>query len=632
MFSQSSSPPVLKIYNAFPTRFDNGLAGLIAYIPTIQDLGFNCIWLNPIFYAGPSWVQKYDAYLFSSCYAMSSMTLLDPRVLPDTEVFVKYKKEIKAIEDELKVKWAQHNYQRGNLQLVEVKEFLAKLSDIERRYSEIFKPLLAQLVQAAHAHHLTIIGDLVMNHVSSLQIAFTGGDIQKYLTADRSFPDVFKINYADLMRMDKGLYERVISQWKEFISNQFLELGFDGFRVDAARLLPNVVLDQIYGFIRKSRQNAIIFEEVLFSDKSQETQAVAFGTRKVLPSAVTGSVYYYYFEKSGGRISSFGQVESGSFQNKYGSIDDEAYWKSQYTQLGTVNFVGNHDHTSFMGKLVKSNFASADKKQEMWLATYAAIALSGAGGSYLLAGDEWGFESTPRPFVAENGLPVFTKDIDRETKLVEAELIRHEMPLSKAQQFYQNHIRLVHAIMDKMYSPYANDKKDGNDLNWVRPVYVPKFNLLIMTRRYGQETKGKTDIVVIDLLPAGRRELKWEQIASSFEMNPLSEIKLNKLEDVTLHLYGVAPPKKENYAVIEYGISENGKVNVVDHQADVSLESGAKTPAAAAAVSSTPVSDIRVIRDAAMLHGIFTRSEEAQQRGNVTTTQVKDDSSDKKLK
>lgn len=626
MFGQSSGRAPLKIYNAFPTRFENGLEGLMHYIPTISALGFNCIWLNPIFYAGPSWVDKYGAYLFSSCYAMSSMSLIDPRVLPDNEAFQQYKQDIKLLEEEFKAKWSRNNYRLGDLKLVEVRDYLVKLRAIEQKYSDIFKPIIAQLVQVAHQNNLTIIGDLVMNHVSSLQVVFTEEKIEKYLSLDRSFPDVFKINYGDLMRMDRPAYDAVIAKWKMFVNTQFLELGFDGFRVDAARLLPNTLLDEIYAFVRKVRPGAILFEEVLFSDKSQQMQAQSFESRKILPTAVTGSVYYYYFEKTGARLASFGQVQDGSFRDKYAVIDDESYWKSKYSQSGTVNFVGNHDHTSFIGKLTKSNYGTDEKKKEMWLATYAAIALSGAGGSYLLAGDEWGFETTPRPFISENGVPVFTRDIAKETKIVDAELIRNGMSITPAQGFYQNHIRLIHAIMDKLHQPVKGDKKASDEINWIRPVYLPKLNLLIMTRRYGADTSGKTDIVVIDLLPESARELHWGQIASLFDLRPLSDINLKKLEEVTLHLYGVAPPKKDVYSTVEYSIGDTGAVKIVEHQVGLA----ASQTSTAAAATMTPPSDIRLIRDAASLHGIFTRSEQAQQTEQSVTPQ-KTETSEKKL-
>ncbi len=75
---------LLRCYNMFPTHFEN-IQAMTAYLPKLQEMGFNAVWLNPIQLTGQSPmvsgdpITSHSQKVKGSLYAMADCDLIDPR-------------------------------------------------------------------------------------------------------------------------------------------------------------------------------------------------------------------------------------------------------------------------------------------------------------------------------------------------------------------------------------------------------------------------------------------------------------------------------------------------------------------------------------------------------------------------
>ena len=206
----------LRIYNLFPT-----LAGTVrqwtTHLPRIAAMGFNAVYVNPFHYAGFS----------GSLYAVKDYYRLDPR----------FRGEEPANDD----------------------------------------VLLRQFTEAARGHGLRVVMDLVVNHTSkdSELVAthpqwFTrdarGNIVSPYAT-DPADPRT-KTVWGDLAELDyRPPQGRQILAYFQQLVRHYIELGFGGFRCDAAYKVPAEVWRGLIGAARAACAEVVFCAENLGAPK-----------------------------------------------------------------------------------------------------------------------------------------------------------------------------------------------------------------------------------------------------------------------------------------------------------------------------------------------------------------------------
>jgi starch synthase (maltosyl-transferring) len=183
-------PEGLRIYNLFPS-----LAGTvgqwIAHLPRIATMGFNAVYINPFHYPGFS----------GSLYAVKDYFRLNPRF-----------RDGETGDDDA---------------------------------------LLRRFVEAAGAHRLRVIMDLVVNHTAkdSVLVAHhpdwfvhdAGGELVSPAAVAPGDP-TRKTTWGDLAQLDYDSPRRdEIRAYFELVVRHYVDLGFGGFRCDAAYKVPAAV-------------------------------------------------------------------------------------------------------------------------------------------------------------------------------------------------------------------------------------------------------------------------------------------------------------------------------------------------------------------------------------------------------
>ena len=206
----------LRVYNLFPT-----LAGTIRqwrqHLPRIAAMQFNAVYLNPFHYPGFS----------GSLYAVKDYYRLNPRFRGDE----------RADDDSL----------------------------------------LREFTQAAAAHGLRVIMDLVVNHTSKdseLIAAHPGwfardakGEIVSPYATDPADPSR-KTVWGDLAELDYQTPQRsqILAYFRDLVRH-YVGLGFGGFRCDAAYKVPSEVWRGLIGAAKAIASDAVFCAETVGAPK-----------------------------------------------------------------------------------------------------------------------------------------------------------------------------------------------------------------------------------------------------------------------------------------------------------------------------------------------------------------------------
>jgi starch synthase (maltosyl-transferring) len=206
----------LRIYNLFPT-----LAGTIRqwgeHLPRVAAMGFNAVYVNPFHYPGFS----------GSLYAVKDYYRLNPRFRGDEP--------------------------------------------------EDGDTLLRGFTQAAAAHGLRVIMDLVVNHTSKDSELVAGhpdwfahdakGEIASPFATDPADP-TRKTVWGDLAELDyEGPGRHQILAYFQKLVRHYLGLGFGGFRCDAAYKVPAEAWRALIGRAKAAAPGAVFCAETVGAPK-----------------------------------------------------------------------------------------------------------------------------------------------------------------------------------------------------------------------------------------------------------------------------------------------------------------------------------------------------------------------------
>ncbi len=206
----------LRVYNLFPT-----LAGTVRqwaeHLPRIAAMGFNAVYVNPFHYPGFS----------GSLYAVKDYYRLNPRFRGDAEP-----------DDD---------------------------------------SLLREFTEAARAHGLRVIMDLVVNHTSKdSELAArhpdwfahdAKGEILSPFATDPADPRR-KTVWGDLAELDYGSPQRAeIAAYFQDVVRHYLGLGFGGFRCDAAYKVPAEAWRTLTGAAKATAPDSLFCAETVGAPK-----------------------------------------------------------------------------------------------------------------------------------------------------------------------------------------------------------------------------------------------------------------------------------------------------------------------------------------------------------------------------
>lgn len=223
-------PSAPRIYNLFPL-----LAGNVKqwsdHLPRIAGMGFDWVFINPFHYPGFS----------GSLYAVKDPYRLNP---------------------------------------------LFQGAD-QRAYKDI----LGHFITAAHDQGLRVMMDLVINHTAKDALLArehpewyareADGSLQSPFAADPEFPDDVEKRtvWGDLAEIDYGITAnrpRLARYWSDLTRN-YADIGFDGFRCDAAYKVPGEVWGEIITATRRDFPTSMFFAETLGCQPEEVTQLFSAG-------------------------------------------------------------------------------------------------------------------------------------------------------------------------------------------------------------------------------------------------------------------------------------------------------------------------------------------------------------------
>ena len=214
-----------RIYNLFPLLIGSTV-DWERHLPRIAAMGFNWVFLNPFHYPGFS----------GSLYAVKDYYRLHPLFQGDSQ------------DDP--------------------------------------STLLRRFLNTAHDQGLKVMMDLVINHTSKDSVLTLehpewfahepDGELRSPFAVDPDEPDNIdkRTVWGDLAEIDfEGTVDKsgLVGYWQNLVQH-YAELGFDGFRSDAAYKIPGEVWEPIIASARAANSEAMFFAETLGCQPSEVMQ------------------------------------------------------------------------------------------------------------------------------------------------------------------------------------------------------------------------------------------------------------------------------------------------------------------------------------------------------------------------
>ena len=234
------------LYNLFP-RLAGDLSTWAAHAARAAAMGFDWLYLNPVHYPGFS----------GSCYAVKDYWRVDPLLLPAGHPDKHYGPELRA---------------DGGM------------------------AALGEALGAIRAHGMRPVMDLVLNHTAR-DAALVGAHPEWYVRDAQGVvqspwaidpADARKVTvWGDLAEIDNEASadrDRLWEHWIRLVET-YAQLGFEGFRCDAAYKVPATLWRELIAAARRHQPEALFFGEIL-------------GARLTEMEALHGSGLHFVFNSS----------------------------------------------------------------------------------------------------------------------------------------------------------------------------------------------------------------------------------------------------------------------------------------------------------------------------------------------
>ncbi len=235
----------------------------------------------------------------------------------------------------------------------------------------------AALVEAAHSRGIKVLLDGVFNHVSAEHPMFKqalaeGPDsaaarwFHLYWNEPGQAPDYEHFEgHRDLVTLNHG--EPQVRDYVAEVMNHWLNLGADGWRLDAAYSMPADFWGEVVGQVRAAHPEAYLVGEVIHGDYAE-----------YVATSGLDSVTQYELWKS-----TWSSLNDANFHELNWTLGRHNDWLDTFVPL---TFLGNHDVTRIASQL-------ADLRHYPHA---LAILMTVGGTPSIYAGDEQGFRGIKR--------------------------------------------------------------------------------------------------------------------------------------------------------------------------------------------------------------------------------------------
>ena len=437
----SAKPPLL-LYNQFPRIWDMDFEGMTKYLPTIKQLGFNAVWVNPFMKTSKHTMvlrqhkgTGEQIKVIRSLYAM-----FDPSLI-ETETYTELSEGDPSFSGKEK-------------------------GDKIRNYTETAKKL-----------GLTPIFDLVLNHVSR-DSPLVAGTFAYFIKRGIDTSEWFKREVAgkwdDVVPFDydkEGNVEEIFTNlWKPFIEKMMKVYGFSGVRLDFAtgpKVNPEIIRRCIE-FIKSLNPKAEIFAEDLYPGSREDRERHVLTKSRSLGFTHVTNIAMYTPELGIGNKAVCEPILENLGLKKLMTHDTCDF------RPGTIGFPGSHDAGPLL--LMAKNAQDPDTDPVQVAKKRIAIAaFTSDAGWYLLAGDEDLSNTVQSPFVRQDG----------------AKFSKTELELQKDTS--------IHGFISSINKTFEQLRSAPNFF-WSEIFYSEDKKFLFFVRHLGSgEVKHDTDIVKVKI-------------------------------------------------------------------------------------------------------------------------------------
>lgn len=379
--------PKLKLYNQFPPAYKN-LNVMENQLEIIKFMGFNAVWVNPLFRVGTKKKKKVTkGQLYNQCPESENYGSLYATTVT-----------IKNFDDDDFINPL----------------FLSELEGIAH------KDIIMNYTTKAKQQGLEVLFDLVLNHVAADSPLvndhkawfkdYTSGDLkgqlkihgvneQGIVEKNNCWDDVALFNY------DKENIEDIFKNYWEPFLDKMLKLGFTGIRVDAAGLVNSTILEKCLKYWQQIQSKPsmptkvpIVFAESL-NPPEREVEEIKTLEKQKLITHITNPLYWV--------PTVYGGSADKKQQDPYTPFNSADDWanrimgakrpitrnnesKDHPYQRGTVGFVSSHDEEPWC-KVISENIHTQNPNIDInkgLKEKIALIAFASDGGWYMMSGDE----------------------------------------------------------------------------------------------------------------------------------------------------------------------------------------------------------------------------------------------------
>lgn len=326
-FKDVKSHEDLRIYNIF-TRYFSNTSDWYVITKKAKDMGFNTIYLNPINKTGSS----------GSLYSIADYFGWDKRCM-------------------------------GNVSREEGEKLL-------KDYLDYCKKLNMKVFYDLVVNHTAYDSQLVKEHDNWYEHDENGNIKHAYCYTEQGI-----VFWEDSAKLKYDIYDMSLFNYIESICNYYLELGFSGFRCDAAAYAPDILWKVLIKNVHKTYPNAIFIAETFMVPLENIDKIAEAGFEYIFSSA--------------------------KWWNGYDSWYTEQIDRFHKNGLKLVSFPDNHDTERLMFE-VNDNEALYNQRL-----MFIAVCSSSFEITY---GFEYGFKKKPNvvkttPEDIENSSYNFTKEI-----------------------------------------------------------------------------------------------------------------------------------------------------------------------------------------------------------------------------
>ncbi len=303
----------LRSYNQFPLHYAD-IRAMKADLPRIRNMGFTSVWVNPLFEPCQSieWSEKEitrvlgegageDKKLHSkagSPYATRSFTI-NPKISAHASNGLNAEERKKADYEDIR-SYTDTARAQG----------LTPLYDFVMRHVAVDNPLVEQKPHWFKRH-------------ANGNFVFFGRD-ENYRATGQSWDDVLEFNYND-----PTVRHEIVTEYLKPMANIIIgQLGFEGFRIDAAGKMPRELYAEIIPYVDQLcqlhyRKPALIIGETLGQNIGEFLHTGGYMDH------VYNSIYFQPFVKE------FWDQDNTWFSDTKGRLQAQV--------APTIGFVGNHD-------------------------------------------------------------------------------------------------------------------------------------------------------------------------------------------------------------------------------------------------------------------------------------------------